>query len=275
MFTLPPANLNRRRLLLGLASATGAAVVASGVAVGAAVVTATEGKAAEGETLLALADQLADAVAEIKAANAAYWKMVRTWEPKWPSAPDAITLTGGAWTMPEEKGFEGRSIMADGTYYQMPAGDAWNKPHSKPRHVRKASDFAFIVRSLDAYMKRRRPKHPLTVAQLLECEAERAEALNLQALAVGYETRCSEIRTLSNYEATKKRRYAALEAAHEVIRKIMAEKPLTMAGVLIQAEALEAGKLTEHHHMLGAFEWASAFATTLLSLAREAPAQQA
>lgn len=275
MFNLPSANLNRRRLLLGLASATGAAVVASGVAVGAADVAANGAKAAEGETLLALADKLADAVAKIKAANAAYWKMVRTWEPKWPSAPDAITLTGDAWKAGEEKGFRERSIMPDGTYYQPPAGDEWNKPHPKPRKVRKADGYAVTVRAIDTYMKRRRPKHPLTAGQLIECEAERAEALDLHAIATEYEARCAEIRSLSSYEGIRDRRFAALASAHEVIGKIMAEKPLSMAGVLIQAEALEASKLTEHHHMLGAYEWASRFATTLLSLARETPAQQA
>lgn len=276
MFNLPSANLNRRRLLLGLASASaaGAAVVATGAAVSAAIVNATDAATLEGETLLSLGDQLAAAVEDIRAANGAYWSMVDRWEPLWPSAPDAIVERFGH-VQTEEKGFQEGSIMPDGTYYRLTKGDDWNKPHPKPRHLRKASGLATEVRSLDAYMKRHRPKHPLSAEQLMEGEAERAAAVDRLAIATEYEARCAEIHSLSDYRATRARRYAALEAAHQLIGKVMAETPVTMAGVLIQAEALDASKLTEHHHMLGAYEWASNFAATLLSLAREAPAQQA
>lgn len=106
MFALPA--FNRRRLLLGLAAAS----------VGAAVAPATFSSeplaATENPALTILGDALPELTAEVAAADAAYWAIVREWEPRWPVAPDDLALRRYD-ERRLERGLRGWAIKADGT----------------------------------------------------------------------------------------------------------------------------------------------------------------
>lgn len=267
MFNLPSANLNRRRLLLGLASASaaGAAIVATGAAVGAAIVAAREG-----EALLILGDALPDVVAEHVAAEAAYWAVVKEWEPKWPTAPDALAVRSFD-SRRLERGLRGYAIRPDGTYDGYVKGQL-----SQARSIETSADILRHINTIDGYLRRLRPKHPLTAEQLELPSAERAELVKRLALAGQYENAKRQTLKASGYPAADERQNAASAAMTALAGKIMAETPTTMTGVLIQAEALEAfGRLRLAPFETAAWGWPRLFAANLLRIAREAPAQQA
>ena len=241
---------NRRRLLLGLASASasGAAIVAAGVTVGAVTADTAHGATvAENPSLLTLGDQLPDAEAEMVAANAALRDVLRRWWGKWPIAPDAIVK---------------------------PYRDDCDLDKARP--LFSSQQLAWDLNSVERTMKRRRPKHSLTVEQLMDLEAKRAMLSDQLAQAREYEAAKAQTLEASGYEAARDRQSAAREALLSIVSRIMAEPETSMAGVVVKAEALTAWANAPYHAFeVKGWAWPQQLAASLLRIAGEAPAEQA
>lgn len=263
-------NLNRRRLLLGLASASaaGAAVIASGAVIGDTAVDAPE----EG-ALLALGDALAPAAAKMKAANRTYWQVVREWAPKWPLAPDALVspyYDSGI----EERGLLGGTILPDGSPWKW-VEPAQRTAADRARCITPAHRLEWQLGQVERTLNRKRSKHPLPADRLMQLEAERATLTDLLAIAEAYEAERARVLEASGYSDANAARRSAGDALEALIGKVMAERPCTMTGVLIQAEALEAYGLVPYHQARPeGWAWPQTIAANLLRIAREAPPEQ-
>lgn len=259
--------VNRRRLLLGLASASasGAAIVAAGVTVGAVTADTAHGATvAENPSLLTLGDQLPDAEAEMVAANAALRDVLRRWWSKWPVAPDAIVKPYRD-DCALERGLDGSCIGPDG-----------RRDLDKARPLFSSQQLAWDLDSVDRTMKRRRPRHPLSVEQLMDLEAKRAMLSDQLAQAREYEAAKARTLEASGYEAARDRQSAAREALLSIVSRIMAEPETSMAGVVIKAEALTAWANAPYHAFeVKGWAWPQQLAASLLRIAGEAPAEQA
>ena len=208
---LPAAIFDRRRMLLGLAAASSAA--AAPVAVAAR--TPSEHKA-----LLRLGEEtsvLALAYREAEAASAA---IILKWEPRWPSVPkeietrrdDAEVAYGleGLWPIPFTKYRTAAELRKTAAEYRA------------PRQHRKGTSARFIAKE----------------AAWWEEMARKAEAN-----AILSERYCAErlrVREASGIMAARAKERAARGALVRHVASIMEIEPMTMSGVMVQAEALEA-----------------------------------
>lgn len=256
--------LNRRRLLLGLASASaaGAAVALTG----AAVVAAEDEK----NTLMRLGDELpaleASYLAALRAKNDAYRRGMQNW----PLAPD-ILVESKHGSRSLERDVAGGGIRRPGDLYY----GLWTLDDCKQRvdALRKA-----ITRP------RKDPSRPFNVAYfygsdtakgwqptLADCEARLSAAER-------YYGETDRLRELSGYEPARLAEEAARVALVAHVSAVMAEPPTTMAGVVIHAQALAAfGKVEKFFRVCSveSWPWAATFAANVLRIAEEAPAQQA
>lgn len=258
--------VNRRRLLLGLASAsaTGAAILAAGTTVGAAVVDIANGSEPIESALLALADELAPAEAEMIAANTAFDGVVRKWWWKWPIAPDAIVKPYRD-DHARERGLDGSFIGPDG-----------RRDYEKARPLFSAKSLALEIASIDRAMRQHRPKHPLTIERVLALEAERAMLTDALDLAQAYEAETARVLEASGYALAKTRRDSARDVLLDVVGRIMAQPAHSMAGLVIQAEALTAWANAPYHAIEAkGWEWPQQLAASLLRIAKDTPAQHA
>jgi hypothetical protein len=124
-------------------------------------------------------------------------------------------------------------------------------------------------------VNRKRAKYPLSAEALLAAEAERAVLSDKLAAAREYEAATERVLAASGYQAAYARRQAAQDALAELVGRIMDERPVTMAGVLVQAEALSVWSRTPLHvfHVPG-LGWSQVLAASLLRIAGEAPSEQ-
>ncbi|SDG19099.1 hypothetical protein [Pelagibacterium luteolum] len=241
---------NRRRVLLGLAAASAAATTP--------VAAMAPAAPAENPALLNLAKQFAKAIREMKQAKAALSGCCRDWAHQWPDAPEAINATPGGWGEAAET-FKG---------------------HTERRHVLTSdglgTDIATVRKAIAR--KRKHPERPFHVflnhsgwraeATRDDWEAELEQLRDLQQIAATYEREKDFVRTASRVREISSRQCAALEAVVGVVSNIMAERPETMEGVVIQAQALDVWKADGWGLMASLEEdWAGTFARNLLRIA--------
>jgi hypothetical protein len=263
MFNLPSTNLNRRRLLLGLASASaaGATVALAGSATLAAI---------ENPTLLRLADELPTLEAAYVAALAAKKLAYRRGMAKWPRAPKALLRSKHTHNA-LERDVAGAGFRRDG-------GEVWD--------LWTLDDARAPVEALRKAISRPRkdPARPFSVAwfrgsdtadgwrpTLADCE------VRLQ-VAQRYYAETARLREWCEYKPAEQAAATACEALVAHIGAIMAEPPATMAGVIIHAQALAAfGKVEKWCRVtcVEAWPWAGDFAASVLRIAEGAPAEQA
>lgn len=263
MFNLPSANLNRRRLLLGLASASaaGATVALAGAATIAAI---------ESPTLLRLADELpaleASYLTALADKRAAYSRGMKNW----PLAPEVLIRNYSSYDSLE------RDV----------AGAGIRREDGKSANLWSISDARYSVDVIKDALKRRRkdPERPFGVGRFIgqdtaagwrttleECEA------SLQA-AESYYATVARLRDECGYHAAEQADEVARKALIAHVDAIMAETPNTMAGVIIHAQALAAfGKVEQFFRVCEptSWPWASSFAASVLRIAEEAPAEHA
>ncbi len=212
---LPAAIFNRRRMLLGLAAASTAAATLIAVAASAQ----TPGECAE---LLDLGAKSAFVLANYRQAVEARETIVREWGPKWPSPPEAIQLNTSLsrWVLDLEGNYS-------------PTGESvWS---------RKALLESIAFSRNCANEKKRKGTRPETLARYRAAwQARTAEREALLASLDAYEAECDAIRNASSIRPAQKAEELARDALLAHARAVMALEPATMAGVLIQAEALEA-----------------------------------
>lgn len=254
--------LNRRRLLLGLASASaaGAAVALAGAAVVAA--------ADESDALMRLGDELpvleASYLAALEAKNDAYRRGMR----KWPMAPD-ILVESKRGLRSLERDVAGGGIRRPGDLFY----DLWTLDDCKLRvsALRKA-----IARP------RKDPSKPFSVAYFYGTDTAEGWKPSLKecnarlAAAERYYSETDQLRELSGYEPARVAEEAARIALVAHVSAIMAEQPTTMAGVVIHAQALAAfGKVERFFRVCSveSWPWAATFAANVLRIAEDSQAQ--
>lgn len=252
--------LTRRSLLAGLAAASAAVAVP---------VSAVAMQGAENPVLLALAGEVEPIAAELIAANADLKNCRTEWEPRWPSIPDALKFSyqlGSHYSHAETlKGLAlqdetGRNVMV-----------------LKTEHLDKS---AVAIRA--ALRRTRRSANPFrahssyTWGLCLSAEewaVELEQIADLRAIAVAHEAEQARVREASHILERKARREAARTALADIVSRVMAERPETVEGLIIQAQAMEAWKGADpwQKAMLAMDKpWASDFASSLLRIARRA-----
>ncbi|AZO79648.1 MULTISPECIES: hypothetical protein [unclassified Bosea (in: a-proteobacteria)] len=209
---LPSAIFNRRRMLLGLAAASTAAAGPIAVAAGAQA-------PAEAAELMDLGAKTPFALANYRQAIEAREAIVRKWAPKWPSAPKSIHNPGSY--SQAETDLTGR--MAPDCVWIWDREKLQDSIARIPSHtLRKGAKPERVARANAAW-------------SALEAERESTlEALN------AYHSQCAGIRRASGIIPAQAAEEAARDALLAHTRAIMVLEPATMAGVLIQAEALQA-----------------------------------
>lgn len=263
MFKLPSPTLNRRRLLLGLASASAAgATVALAGAAAVAV--------AESPTLLRLGDELPALEAAYVDAFQAKNDASRRGMAKWPSAPKILMRSAHSHYALERDVAGGGVRRDDGKIW-----DLWTLDDAR-------TQVAALRKGIDR--PRKDPSRPFTVAWFYGSDtadgwrATLARSEARLAAAKHYYTETARVRERCGYEVAQAADEAAREALVAHIGAIMAEPPVTMAGVIIHAQALAAfGKVETFFRVCEttAWEWAPSFAASVLRLAESASAAKA
>lgn len=208
---LPAAIFDRRRMLLGLAAASTAAASPAAVA-------ASKPAPVEAAALLDLGAKTAFALANYRNARAEREAIVAAWAPKWPE-PAACILNRSDASKPVvnlEGDSDGRRVWSrewlveNIAYFE--AGPDFRK-NAKPERIAR------------------------TKAAWAKFKAEREGYL---ASLDAYNAQCAMLVNASGIRPAQAAEVAARNALQSHVREVMALEPVTMAGVLIQAEALEA-----------------------------------
>ena len=226
---MPAANINRRRMLLGLAAASTAAATISIV---------TDAAPAENPELIRLADELPAIEARYIAADKHERHLQQKYEPQWPLAPDEITRPGSrhAWGG-FERGFKG--------------GALYRKGEERPRQLIPASTYEWeIKRARWALKGNKLEKRKIQGLNREQWEAELTEAERLYPVAAHYEAEIARIAEESNYEAAWKNTAATVEALEIHVATIMNQPDSTMHGLIIKAQALAAWGRVKGFHKL-------------------------
>ncbi|MBN9453866.1 MAG: hypothetical protein J0I42_18155 [Bosea sp.] len=208
---LPAAIFDRRRMLLGLAAASTAAAAPVAVAASAPV---------ENADLLHLGAEtsaLATAYREAEAARAA---IVAEWGPKWPSVPEQIrTRIENAEVAYDLEGLWPDEFVKYHTADQLRQRAA---DYRIPRQFRKGTSAGFIAKNA-TWMEKR--------AQEMEANA---------ALSEMYCAERDRVREASGIMAARAKERDARLTFVSHVASVMEIEPNTMAGVIVQSEALEA-----------------------------------
>lgn len=219
--------LNRRRLLLGLAAAS---TTAAGVAVEAIAAPA------ENLELIRLGDALPELVNEYREAADAIPAILAKWSPRWPKAPEALVLGFGQWAQGEiECGLDGRALQYPTRFGDMRSRSIWTVP----------SLYA-VIESCDGHIKRSRSARlRATWTHDRDCYAA------VMRIAKRYEKACERVRVASGVSDAGARKAAARKALLANISDSLHEEARTMAGIVVQAQALEAAD--KHLHPADVF----------------------
>ncbi|RWP23780.1 MAG: hypothetical protein EOR01_07795 [Mesorhizobium sp.] len=246
--------INRRRLLLGLAAASTAAAAVTVAPAHSAALADNPELVRLGGGLAAIAEEYRIAVAERKA-------IIKEWSRVWPVAPDEIISDRQYGSGPIERDITGTGI--------------W-RPGSKDRAL-------VIVTCDDLEWELTRAKRILkgksidkrSVGGLPDRAAweNELDAIVAQYTAASkYEAEKARVLKASGYEAANERKHAAADALIGIINDIMAQPETTMAGVVIKAQALAQWGLVSdwQRYTIASADWGPALAASVLRLAGEA-----
>jgi len=255
--------LNRRRLLLGIATASAASAAIT-------VASAATLAVAENSRLIRLAGDLptleVEYVDALKQKQAAYRNGMKNW-PK----PPPILLQGKFGSRSLERDVAGAAIKR--------GDDLWN--------LWELDDVRSRATALQQAILRQRKNggaRPFTVRHFVSkrpLDAWRPtfdEWKDRLEAAEHYYAATAKLREASGYEPARLAEEAAREALTTHVTAIMAEPPTTMIGVVIHAQALTAfGKVDQFFRVCnsGSWGWSAEFADHVLRLAGEAPTEQA
>lgn len=208
---LPAAIFNRRRMLLGLAAASTAAAVPVAVAASAP---------AKDATLLRLGAETSALATTYREAETARAAIVAKWSPQWPSVPEQLKTRHES----GEVAYDLEGLWPN-EFVKYQTADRLREraaEHRAPRQFRKGTSAAYIAKDMAWGEKR---------------------AQELEANAVLSEMYCAErarVRKASGIMAARAKERDARLAFVSHVSSIMEIEPSTMAGVIVQAEALEA-----------------------------------
>lgn len=253
-------SINRRRLLLGIASASaaGAAIAISSSAVVAA---------SENGNLLRLADELPTMEARYIAARNAKEAAYRSGMKRWPAAPKALFQSHyGSRSL--ERDVAGGAIKRNGDF-----SNIWELNDIRNR--------VFALHKA-VHRPRKRPEQPFAIAFFTGTDTAEGWKLVLdewQTKLIAAETYYSateRLRLESGYEQARLTDEAARDALVAHVASIMAEAPATMAGIIAQAQALATfGKVEKFYRVCTpeSWPWASCFADNVIRIAEDCQAQ--
>lgn len=216
-----------------------AAASSAGAAI--AVASVSSVSAAENPALLRLADELPHLEAEFLKAVSRRQEAYAKAMAEWPSAPEALRRHGGSGD-DLERDVADRAVERDGKCWSL-----W---------------------TLD----------DVTAAARYAIKREKARCEALLTVAKAYYGRTAELRRQCGYEAAHKAEVAARDALIAHVAAVMTEAPATMAGVVIQAQALAAFGQIEPLYRFAAqasWPWAATFASNVLRIGEEARGKQA
>lgn len=206
---LPSTTFNRRRMLLGLAAASSAA----------AVPVASAKAPAEDPELVRLGEKSAALALAYQTAVAEREAIVAAWAPQWPAVPVEIRTRN-------EEGKVAYGLQGE-----------WPEPHiayNAPETLRRR---AAAMREPRQF---RKGTSPLTIAK--DAVFMEKAAAKVDALASLSELYCAERRRVWEASGIRPAQIKEGDARTDLIRHvaaIMERQPLTMAGAIVQAEALE------------------------------------
>lgn len=210
--TIAASVMNRRRLLFGLAAASTAAAIPNATAL----------TRVEDAELLRLGDMLPGLLSEYQAANDARWVAVDHANAQWPRAPEILYGGGGD----IERNVEGAGI----------------NPVIHPRSGRTSHPTLWDAKGAASRIE-------MHTKSLRRCRAAKSIAWNRESIeyltpiyeaATAYEARRKRARDRSGYEAAHARLIAAEKALVAHIFATLEIEPATMAGVVVQAQAVAA-----------------------------------
>jgi hypothetical protein len=246
--------LTRRNLIAGLAAATAFATVP---VAGAASPT-------ENPELLSLADDLSAAIAEASQSQADYSQCLETWGPNWPAPPEDIRTRYNF-------GEVARTLSNKPIYDE----------NEKAIRIATVAELDEDIASIRMAMarKRRDPSKPFFAytkattcglrLSLSEWAIEVDQLSDLRQIAAVYEADQSRIRAASGFVEKADRREGALQRLKVAISEVMARRPVTVEGLLIQAQAMEAaGHLDPWQKATAAMttNWGADFAVSLIRI---------
>ncbi|RWO24972.1 MAG: hypothetical protein EOS08_16215 [Mesorhizobium sp.] len=237
--------INRRRMLLGLAVASTAAATAVTVA------SAAGCAPVENPELIRLGNRLSDASAEYLAALEEIEWIAAEWKHRWPLAPDEITMPRGNY-LDGERDIAGRFLR---------------RPGEELRCVRDVRNLAAIVAT----------DRPLRNNATEAMRARRANwlATAKRELKIGklYKVQTTRLRKVSGMDTAKARAAAAKKSLSDLVTAIMEQPGTTMEGMLIKAQAVTTfNKAIARKYPLEGELWAAQLAASVLQLASEGAA---
>ncbi|RWO12057.1 MAG: hypothetical protein EOS07_05470 [Mesorhizobium sp.] len=239
-------DVNRRRLLLGLAAASTAAAALT------VALPAHSASPAENPELIRLGNQLPAASAEHLASLEEVEWITAEWKHRWPLAPDEITLACGGYDN-AERDIAGRLLTRPGeeqaravrNVENLTAMLGWDRP------LRKNASEARRARRADWLVRR---KHELKLGKAYHAETAR-------------------LREASGIELAKARAADAKKSLSDLVTAIMEQPGTTMEGVLIKAQAITTfDKSNARKFFLDGERWADQLATSVIQLASEGEA---
>ncbi|MBT1155711.1 hypothetical protein J1C56_08915 [Aminobacter anthyllidis] len=252
--------INRRRLLLGLASASTAA------AVGAMPAPAKAAGMAENPRLLELASELPALIAAYNDARQAQDAVEAKWNAVWPWAPDELTVpgTGLPWSDTRQPGEAEGRIMG---------GYLWRKGDEFPRRIVVTTrnldwDIGHAKRHLRALTNGKQKKSGGKALAAWRDELVRLQQLHCTAET--YEKECERLKEPARAEHKTKWTvtHKLRDELEDHIAAIMNEPDATMEGLLIKAEALAAwdksGKDMDKLAIRHGREWHGQIAASIL-----------
>jgi hypothetical protein len=211
--------VNRRRLLLGLAAAS--TVAAAPVAVRDAIASS------ENPELLRLAAELPAVEARYVAAERHQRAVKERYSSQWPLAPDEIISPNSNAAYGDiERNFEGGALYRQG--------------EDRPRAVTPACSLGYEIRRARRVLRSKRLDNGAVVAGADRegWETYLAECERAHTLAVEYEAECERIQREAQYERAWKETHAARDDMEGHIAAIMDQPDRTMEGLVIKAQAL-------------------------------------
>ena len=238
--------INRRRLLLGLAAASTAAASLSIPAATAPL---------ENPRLIELGDKLEALEAACLSARDKVYAIEAHWAPRWPKTPAALLGEGTE----IDRDFQGYAIHERGRpmihqTYGSTHDIGWRLENAR-RIVR--------GRTID--------KRKIRGAGRAEWEQELARLRRLQPIAKLHEARRTRVMKQSGYKEAKKAREIAMRNLGDLVSEAVALPATGMAGVMIKAQVLAAwGRYADalwNMSYPGALTWGSDLARSVLGAA--------
>jgi hypothetical protein len=245
--------VNRRRLLLGLASASAVAATVS--------IPEADAAPSENPELVRLGNLLPAAEAEHEAAVEYRWAIDREWSPRWPQSPKALHRSGGSRDEVDRD-------LAGWGYKTVKYGEEQIVYLHTAKSLQFGIDFA-----RDVLKRKTVDRRNVAGRTRAEWEAELADKLRLQKMAARLEAKRARVLKASGYKEAKNDVRAKRDAMLALIQSIMIEQETSMAGVVIKAQALAAhGRLTSVYGTfvgvdMDSLEWGSKLSASVLRIA--------